>query len=464
MGGVELFELVFILYFLGTNTIYILLSLLAFFAIYRYMRTNSFEYVPESISDLSPPVTVIVPARNEENTIVDSVKSVLATNYTNVRVIVVNDGSTDKTLEVLVEEFDLEPSSDVVRVAVPTDPIKDVYRSKSNEKIQVIDKKKESAPVKGDALNAGLNLAETPLVCCIDADSVLDPDSLDALVKPFLRNPDTVAAGGTIRVANGSTIENSVLREVSLSWNPLELFQAIEYLRAFLFGRMGWVPLNGLPIISGALGMFDRQTLIDVGGFKNDTVSEDMEVVLRMHRKLSREKESYKIDYVPDPICWTQVPSDVNSLRSQRISWQQGLSESIFNNFGLLGDGRAPGVGFLSFPYLLFFEWFGAVIEVTGYFYVGAGILWGFMSPASTLAFFIVSVGFGIFHSVFTLLLEVISFNVYSKVSQLLKLFGAAVVENFGYRQVNSLWRLYGIIRYLRGGTGYPGSKKRSKF
>lgn len=464
MEPLTLFEILFIFYFFATNTSYVLLSITAYFTIYRYMRMEDFDHLPLEFDDLLPPVTVIIPALNEQETIVDTVRSVLACDYPDIRVIVVNDGSTDQTLGSLNEVYDLEPASDVIRVAIPTETVKQVYRSEVNDSIQVIDKNTDPDRTKGDALNAGVNLAETPLICCIDADSVLDRNCLKALTKPFIRNPDTVAAGGTIRVANGSRIENSTLKEVSLSWNPLELFQVIEYLRAFLFGRTGWVPFNGLPIISGALGLFDREVLIQVGGFKNDTVSEDMEVVLRMHRVLAQQNESYKIDYIPDPICWTQVPGDVNSLRSQRISWQQGLSESLFSNFSLLGESRSPGVGLLSYPYLLVVEWFGAVVEVTGYVFMAVGVLAGFLSPASTLAFFIVAVGFGIFHSVFTLLLEVISFRVYSKIPDLIKLFGAAILENLGYRQVNSLWRVYGMMRYLTGIRGYPGRAKRSSF
>jgi cellulose synthase/poly-beta-1,6-N-acetylglucosamine synthase-like glycosyltransferase len=428
------------------------------------MGGRSFAHLPDEFEELLSSMTVIIQAYNEEETIVDTVQSVLKETYPGLQIVVVNDGSEDATLQRLDEAYDLTPSTDVVRIAVPCSNLLEVYQSDQNEAVHVIDKEKNSEVLKGDALNAGLNLAETPLICCIDADSVLEDGCLKTLARPFLRNPETVAAGGTIRVANGSTINNSTLQKVSLSWNPLELFQVVEYLRAFLFGRMGWVPFNALPVISGALGLFDRQTLIDVGGFKNDSVSEDMEIILRMHRKLSAKNESYKIDYVPDPICWTQVPSDVNSLRTQRISWQQGLSESIFSNLGLFGESRTPGASLMSFPYLIVVEWFGALVEVSGYTFMAVGILTGYLSPFTTIAFFLVAIGLGIFHSVFTLLLEVISFRVYSDISHLIKLFGAAVLENFGYRQVNSLWRTYGVIRYLIGKRGYPGEKKRRTF
>jgi cellulose synthase/poly-beta-1,6-N-acetylglucosamine synthase-like glycosyltransferase len=426
------------------------------------MKTRDFKFLPDVISDLAPPITVIIPAKNERNTIVQSIRSVLSARYPNLQIIVVNDESTDGTLDLLKEKYDLSPSDDVYRDAVKTAPVKEIYRSHSNAKIRVIDKK--SANAKGDAINAGINLADTPLVCCIDADSILDPNCFRTLVEPFITNSDTVAAGGTIRVANGSDIEGSKIKEVGISWHPLEMFQVIEYLRAFLFGRMGWVPFNGLPIISGALGMFDRQTLIDIGGFRNDSVSEDMEVILRMHRKLSETNRSYEIDFVPDPICWTMVPDDINSLRSQRISWQQGLGESLFWNLSLLGNTSVPGVGLMSFPFLLAIEFIGSVIEVAGYLYMALGVMSGYLSPMSTAAFFLVSIGFGMFNSVFTILLEVISFSVYSKISQLFKLFLAAIGENLGYRQVNSLWRMYGLFRYLLGKRGYPGKKKKKAF
>jgi cellulose synthase/poly-beta-1,6-N-acetylglucosamine synthase-like glycosyltransferase len=459
--GTYTIEWVFLVYFLLVNTSYLLLNISSIYSISRYMSQTGYGELGGELSDLMPPVTIVIPAYNEEKTIVQTVKSVLQLEYPSLRVVVVNDGSTDETAERLIDHFEMEKTSFDQPEELSTEEVTSLYRSYSKKNLSLVDKENGG---KADALNAGINQARTPYVCCIDADSVLDRNCLKALIRPFLFDEDTVAVGGTVRVANGCEVEEGFISSVNLPDALLPLFQVVEYLRAFLFGRMGWDPLNGLMVISGAFGLFDRSAVIDVGGYHTDNVAEDMELVVRMHRKLSDREQDYKIRYIPDPVCWTEVPEDLNSMRSQRTRWQHGLGQSILKNLSLLFKPGSGWAGWLAFPYLIVFEGIGALIEASGYVYIAIGLLMGFVSPTMGLAFFVVAVAFGVFVSVVSFLLEVISFNVYDKPTDLVRLFGAAILENLGYRQVNSWWRLIGTLRMLRGGTGEWGTIERSEF
>ncbi len=454
-------EWIFLAYFMAVNSSYLLLNISSIYAISSYMKSVGSGQLGSELSELMPPVTVVIPAYNEEKTIVQTVKSVLQLEYSSLNVVVVDDGSDDETSQRLVEHFDMKETSYTQPEELSTEPVQSVQRSYKKQNLTLVNKDNGG---KADALNAGINFSRTPLVCCIDADSVLDRTCLQALVRPFLFDEDTVAVGGTVRVANGCDVEEGFISSVGLPSSFLALFQVVEYLRAFLFGRMGWDPINGLMVISGAFGLFKRSTLIDVGGYHTDNVAEDMELIVRIHRLLNYRDEDYRIRYIPDPVCWTEVPEDLNSLRSQRTRWQHGLSQSIVKNLSLLFKSGSGWAGWVAFPYQVIFEALGAIVEVTGYLFISIGLILGFVSPTVALAFFVVAIAFGVFVSVFAFLLEVISFNVYKKPGDLLRLFAAALLENLGYRQVNSWWRLIGVARMLKGGTGEWGSIERKEF
>lgn len=236
----------------------------------------------------------------------------------------INDGSRDDTLQQLIAAFELDPFPEVYRRVLETQPVQTIYRSRSHARLRVIDKANGG---KADALNAGINLAQSPLVCCVDADSILQQDSLQRMIRPFLDDERTIAAGGTIRVANGCDVYQGFLAESRVPKSLLARFQVVEYLRAFLFGRTGWSVLNSVTIVSGAFGMFRKSALLAVGGYRTQTVGEDMELVLRLHERRIRERRKDRIVYIPDPICWTEVPEDYRSLRNQRIRWHRDNSQ-----------------------------------------------------------------------------------------------------------------------------------------
>lgn len=435
----------FIAYFVVQASGYLLLNVIAIIHILRYRQASVLKDLPQRYSGFETPVTILVPAYNEEATITTTVRSLFQLHYSEYEVIVINDGSDDNTLNVLIQEFSLRPFPETYDVLLPAKPIRKVYGSATYPNLRVIDKERGG---KADALNAGINLSKYPLFCSIDADSVLQRDSLQRVVEPFLEAPTTVAGGGTVRVANGCDVQGGFLVKVGLPRNLLALYQVVEYLRAFMFGRMGWSPLNALLVISGAFAVFRKGTVISAGGYRTDTVGEDMELVVRLHRKLRRNGEKFRITFVPDPICWTEVPEDLRTLRNQRIRWHRGLSESLTMNLPLLFHPRSGAAGWISFPFTMLFEWISPVVEVTGYSFMIVLFALGYISSEVFAGFLIVTVGFGSLLSVCALLLEEISFHVYPRARHILLLFLAAAGENLGYRQLISIWKLVGLCRF----------------
>jgi len=297
-----------LVYLLGVNLVYLTLNIVSFVVLRRHQQRETLGSLSTSFSNLELPVSLLIPAYNEEATVAATVRSLLQLNYSHFEIVVINDGSTDRTLEVLKESFDLKLFPEVMRRRLATEPLRGVYRSAKHPELKVIDKQNGG---KADALNAGINAAQYPLYCALDADGVLRPDSLRSITRPFLDDPRTVAAGGIIRIANGCDVVNGWLVRTGLPAHPLALLQVVEYCRAFLFGRIGWNPINGLLVISGAFGVFHKETVIEAGGYRRHTVGEDMELVVRLHRLLSEEGRPYRIVFAPQPVCWTEAPENL---------------------------------------------------------------------------------------------------------------------------------------------------------
>lgn len=437
-----------LLYFLGLNAVYLMLIFRAVGGVSRYMQSRDVAGLPHLLAGFAPPVTIVVPAHNEEANILRTLQS-LRQHYPQYEIVVVNDGSTDRTLEVLTQAYSLQTFPAAYRARLTTRPVHAIYQSTIDACLRVVDKEHGG---RGDAVNAGVNIAHYPWICRVDADSILQRDSLMLIVEPLLENPTVVACGGTIRVANGCRSADGVFVEADLPGRPLVLFQVIEYLRAFLYGRLGWSPMNAHLIISGAFGIYHKETFVAAGGYRRDTVGEDMELIVRLHRTLSAQRKRYHITFVPEPICWSTVPETVRQLRRQRIRWQVGLAESLAMNRGLMFHKQGSFAGWFAFPFTVFFEWFGPMIETCGYVFVIIGFALGIVSPSVFVTFVLLAVGFGVLLSTCALLLEELSFHLYKRPRHILMLFAFAVLENFGYRQLNTLWRMAAVFQHLRRG------------
>jgi cellulose synthase/poly-beta-1,6-N-acetylglucosamine synthase-like glycosyltransferase len=357
-----------------------------------------------------------------------------------------------------VEAFDLEPFPEAYWRRLAGKPVRAIYASRKYGSLRVVDKENGG---KADALNVGINASRYPLFCAIDADSILQRDSLRRVAQPFLDDPLTIATGGTVRVANGCTVVNGHLENVDLPASPLALLQIVEYLRAFLFGRLGWATLNAVLIISGAFGVFRKEAVIAAGGYREGSMGEDMELIVRMHRTFRLAGRPYAIHFIPDPICWTEAPESLGILKNQRIRWQRGLAESLSLNRELLTSRHGGAPGHLAFPFFLVFECLGPFIEVAGYVFMAVLAAVGRISGEAFIAFLALAFVMGFLLSVSALLLEELSFHLYPRLSHAARLVLAAILENVGYRQVSTVWRLIGLVRYLRGTRAHWGDMKR---
>lgn len=445
-------------YFLIINGVYLLLYLISFAEIADYVRREVFSGLPDLFtSNYAPPASVIVPAYNEEATIADSVRSFLSLHYPLHEVVVVNDGSGDDTLRVLREEFGLYESDRPVRLQLETAPIKDVYTS-DTQRLIVVDKENGG---KSDALNAGTCVASYPLVCCMDADIILEEDALLRIARPMVESSKVAAVGGIVRVANGCKFEKGRIIKARTPRKMLPNFQIVEYLRAFITTRTAWSKLNCLLIISGAFGMFRRRDLIQAGGYVDDTVGEDMELTTRMHRVLRENDRDYRIGFVPDPIAWTEVPDTLKVLRRQRDRWHRGLIDTILRHKRMLLNPRYGTVGTLAMPYFFLFEFLGPVVELLGYIAFIVGLALGLLNFPFAMAFFVAAVGLGAFLSVAAVFLEELRLERYPNWRDLAKLTLYGILENFGYRQLNTLWRFLAIFSFLRGNLDWGSMDRR---
>ncbi|MDX6473256.1 MAG: hypothetical protein QOK22_2072 [Gaiellaceae bacterium] len=458
--GLRVLSFVALGYFAALNTLYLVFTALASQTIGRHLRSRAYAATEEAFaSPLTPPVSVLLPAYNEEAGIVESVRSLLALRYPEHEVVVVSDGSTDGTLDRLRAAFDLVPVRKALRTGIATATVRGTYASRQFPQLSVIDKDNGG---KADALNAGVNAARYPYVCAVDADALLEENALLSVAKPMLDDPDLVAAtGGIVRIANGCRIDHGRVLEVRLPRSSLATFQVVEYFRAFLVGRVGWSRLGSLLIISGAFGLFRRSLVEAVGGWWTDTVGEDVELVIRLHRYLRERGEDYRIAFVPDPVCWTEAPEDIRTLSRQRRRWQRGLAESLWRHRRVLGNPRYGVLGLVAFPYFVLFELVGPAIEALGLPAVVAAYAVGGISLQFVGAFLLVSILLGVLLSVSALALEELSFRRHTRNRDVGRMLLFAVLENFGYRQLADMWRLLGLVDVVRRKRAWGDMRRR---
>jgi cellulose synthase/poly-beta-1,6-N-acetylglucosamine synthase-like glycosyltransferase len=390
-------------------------------------------------SDALPPITILVPAYNEQATIRASVTAALALEYRHYEVVVVNDGSRDETVEVLQDAFDLYEIPRTYPETLPTKTLRALYRSRTQPRLLVIDKDNGG---KADALNAALNASRFPLVIAVDADTLIEPDALPRLTRPFLLGREIAAVGGTVRVANGCVVEKGHVVDARVPRQFLPGVQVVEYLRAFLFGRLGWNRLGGNVIISGAFGLFRKDHVLAIGGYHTSSVVEDLDLVVRLHRYLLRKKVPYEVPFIPDPVAWTEVPASAAILGRQRERWHRGLVAAMWQYKGMLFNPRYGRIGLIAMPFYTFGEMLAPVIEVGGYVITIVGFGFGAVSASFAGMFILVAWGYGMLLSLWAVVLEEVSFRRYGRPGDLLRLLLYATLENFGYRQRTVWWRL----------------------
>ena len=413
--GLEYFFLIFSILIISS---YVILAYFSSRETKTYLKKNNFvEYKDLLSSKISPSISIIAPAFNESLNIVENVRSLLSIHYVNYNVIIVNDGSKDDSLEKLIAAYSLIKVDYFIHNKIETQPLrKGVFKSKNPafDKLIVIDKENGG---KADALNFGINISQSKYLACIDVDCLLLEDSLQRMVKPFLDTNDkkVIASGGVIRIANSCKIENGKLIEINFPKKWIERAQVLEYLRSFLLGRMAWARLNGLLVISGAFGMFDREIAIKVGGYDTNTVGEDMEIIVRMRRYMEETKQKYKVAYIPDPLCWTEAPDNYKIFISQRNRWTRGTIETlkIHKKIGL--NPKYGILGMLSFPYWFIFERLAPIVEVAGIVYFVLLVVFREINWSFVLGIFLIAYLFSLIFSFVAIFSEELTYRQYKK-------------------------------------------------
>jgi cellulose synthase/poly-beta-1,6-N-acetylglucosamine synthase-like glycosyltransferase len=448
-------------YFFLVNGFQTLLMLSASLELGRYRRRSRGDDPRKLLgSEVAPTISVLAPAFNEEATIVESVRALLALSYPRVEVVVVNDGSTDATLANLAEAFELTPVHPIFRRRIDTAPVWGLYRSRLHPRLVVVDKENGG---KADALNAALNVSSGDLVCSLDADTLVEPDALLRMVRPFLADPGVVAVGGTIRVANDAEVRYGRVVRARVPRHLLPGVQTIEYLRAFLFGRLGWNRLGGNLIISGAFGLFDREGVLAVGGYEASTVGEDLELVAKLRRIAAEERRPGRVEFLPDPVAWTEVPSNLASLGRQRDRWHRGLADVLWRHRRIIGNPRYGALGTVASLAFLIVELLAPVIELLGLLTVAIALPRGALDVSFAWTLLLVAYGWGVLLSLLAITLEELSFRRLGSVTDRLLLVLWALVEPLGYRQLTVVWRLRGLVRWLAG-HGDWGTMQRRGF
>lgn len=465
MGGIidSVFQVVtgiILVYFFLINLLYLLFVILSLFGISQYRNTSTYVNFKDIFQmPLVKPISIIAPAYNEEMGIIENVKSLLALEYPFYEIIVVNDGSTDHTLDKLIKTFDLKKSKRVFRKTIETKSVKGIYISPSNPKLVVVDKVNGR---KADAMNAGLNVSRYPLFCGIDSDSILEKDALLKMARPFLEDPEqTVGAGGIVRLFNGCKVKSGQVVEVGLPRNALARFQILEYLRAFLGGRIGLSMLKSILIISGAFGLFRKDIALQCGGYRTGTIGEDMDLVVRIRKHLHEKKIPFVFRFIPDPICWTEAPETLRGLAKQRNRWHRGLIESLLHSKKMMCNPRYGITGLFAMPFYMIFEMLAPLIEVFGYVIFTAYVLFGQFDQPFVVLFFLLAVVFGILISLLSILLEEFSSRRYPRLMDIITIVAFGLLENIVYRQYLALIRAMAFLDVAKGKKEWGEMKKK---
>lgn len=465
-GFVEIVQWAVFVYFVTLNCVYFALLISAFLSAKAALPLHAVRTGIQTYQTLQPPISIIAPAYNEEKVVVDSVRAMLQLDYPEFEIIVVCDGPKDRTLEVLMEAFDLEPFSEAYRERIKAKPLKQVYLSRTTPRLKVVLKENGG---KADALNVGVNIAQYPLFAALDTDSLIERDALNYLAAPFVNDPGAVVAGGTLRLSNGSAFHNGALVESQVPDNWWARFQVVEYQRAFMVGRVGFDRFNAVLVVSGAFGLFHKETVVAAGGYNHKCIGEDMELVVRLHKYCRLNNKPYRVYQVTEAVCWTEAPEDLKSLKSQRIRWHRGLTEVLMFHKDMLLSPKM-GSALLSMHYFLFFEWLAPIVEFLGYLFLVWLACTGYVSWAAYWGVMLLALGPALFMTVSALFLDELTlrgYNTRKKDSAIYLL--VAFIEPFTFRVLTLYWRVIAVWRIFKGQKvvweplarkGFDGNKK----
>lgn len=455
MGGVSIVLLIAVFLITSLQLAIVISAMLELRATHRVRQYRSWQRV---LASPSPPrISVLMPAFNEEVTIVDSVLSSLSLTYPDLEVVVVDDGSSDGMLDRLIEAYELVPMQPIFRRVLDTADIISMFRSRVDPRLVVA--RKENGG-KADALNAALNLASGELVCAIDADTIVNADSLQWMVVPFVDRSDVVAVGGTVRLSNGGILETSRGPRPGVPSNIWAGCQLVEYTRAFLIGRLGWNRLGGNLIVSGAFGVFRRQAVLDVEGYAHGCIGEDMDLIVRLRRH-SHEHETFgRVEFSAEPVAWTEAPERLLELRNQRDRWFRGLLDVLVQHRRMIGNPRYRSAGMVAMPYFVVVEALAPFIEALGIVLLLLGIWFGSVG-GEQLALVGAAYGAGVVLSMLTMIIDDVAFSSFTSSRDRAIIAFFVVIEQLFFRFLTIGWRLRGALRFLIGRSDWGVQQRR---
>ncbi len=482
----QLLTAAILIYCLAHNSLQLLFVGLAFGEVRRRLRGRAYEDLDITLeSPLTPPLSIVVPAYNEETTIVESLSSLVRLRFPRMEIIVVNDGSKDGTLERIVSHFGFRRVAIGYEDRITTARVRGFYEKRHGlppgvQRWVIVDKENGG---KADALNAGINASSCPYFLSMDADSLIDEDAILQAFRVMLMDERVVAIGGQVALANGCEVDRGRVVRVGLPRSWIARFQIVEYLRSFSMGRTALGRLDSILIISGVFGIFRKDVVFRIGGYLTEslsgklvreyvgaaraTVCEDMEIIVRIQRFLRERRLPMRVGYTPHPLCWTEAPENLKSLGKQRNRWTRGLVETLIYHRDLLFNRRYGRIGLFAYPFFVLFELLGAPIELFGYLWVPLAAFAGWLSWTYMALFLLLSVAYGSLVSVASVVTGAWSERAaasgmrrsallqYRGTRALATLVAVAVIENFGYRQINLWWRARGIVDFLRGRKGW---------
>lgn len=408
-----------------------------------HMRSLNLNYHNSYI-----PISILVPAYNESITIVSSIESLLHLDYPGYEIVIVNDGSTDGMEKLIIEHFGLHKVLKPIRRSIATKSWSSIYETDIGRiKVTLINKENGG---KADALNMGINASSFPLFVAMDADSILQANALKRIVYHFVKSEKTIVVGGNVKVGNNCVLKNGIISKISPSLNPLIIFQTIEYLRVFLSSRVALNLFNSNLIISGAFGLFKKEAVIEIGGYDNSTIGEDMELIMRLHEHNILKGRQYLIYYAPDAICYTQSPEDLKSLKSQRMRWHIGLMDSLMKYKHVLFNTRYKVFGFIPMSYYAVFELAVPIIDIFGFVLIPIAYFTGSISLEVLLFYFLCFSIYNISISLVSICFEAYLFKAPFAKLTVAQLVLFSVIECLGYRQICSVFRILGMVKYKK--------------
>lgn len=446
-------NIVILIYF-GLLALYYTILLIGTFPdLIHHFRENEYSNMTFLLEEVDlVPVSIIMAAYNEEHRIHNAIDSVFNSSYKKIELIVVSDASTDNTVQMLIDRYNMYEIPPVVKKTIPAGEIYHYYISDTHP-ITVIDKEHGGT---ADSVNVGINSCRTPLYATVDADTVLEPDAITRIVFTFLANPHCIVAGGSVYVLNDNEIqEGQFVRNPKLPKNMVAGMQACEYLRSFLFFRCGWNRLGGALCYAGAFTVFEKQVVEDVGGHDAGNFAHDAEIVMKLHEHMRKNRYPYTAHFVPAAFAWTEVPGTLKQFWNQRIKWQRGLLRSVFLHFRMCLNPRYGATGLLNFPTFFGFEIIGGFMEFIAYLSFMTAIILSIKIVPETIIFIFIAWFYMSFLTAACVLISVATFDRYNQYSDIWRILTLTFVELVGFRQFHVLARVMGGIEYcfnrLRG-------------